>query len=220
MPCVVHTGYTPEEIVGLADEDNENDEYHAPVSLVDTWLSYKALADAGWTQERIARAKGFSRPKVTERLKYADMSTSVLECFVRSDFLKEGHAAEIVQLSDSDNLAPWLTLETAMLYVIETVTKKDKFTAKDFKAEVDRLNGLAAQVEVQRAQWEARYFNKLLNDLQGVYTGRGIQGAIDNITRQIATDKRAAEEEARAALNAAEAGRVKAEREERAARRY
>jgi hypothetical protein len=39
-------------VVRLADQDNESDEYHVKVPLLDTWASYAALADAGWTQER------------------------------------------------------------------------------------------------------------------------------------------------------------------------
>ena len=39
----------------------------------------------------------------------------VLDAFVKNDFLKEGHALEIVKVSIFDNLVPWLDRETAML---------------------------------------------------------------------------------------------------------
>jgi ParB-like chromosome segregation protein Spo0J len=52
IPVVVHEQLTDEDVVRLADQDNESDEYHVRVPLLDTWASYAALADAGWTQER------------------------------------------------------------------------------------------------------------------------------------------------------------------------
>jgi len=33
IPLVLHEGYTPDDFVGLADQDNENDEYHVKVLL-------------------------------------------------------------------------------------------------------------------------------------------------------------------------------------------
>ena len=99
----------------LADQDNENDEYHEPVGLVDTWASYKALADLGWTQERIAEAKGCKQQQVGSRIQYAGLSSRVLEYFTKNDFLKESHATEIIKLQNFCNLTPWLTSETAML---------------------------------------------------------------------------------------------------------
>ena len=105
----------------------------------------------GWTQQRIAKAKGFSQPKVAERLKYANLSEKVLDCFIRNDFLKEGHAAEIVKLSDSDNLDPWLTREDAMLHVVNSVTKNATFTANHFRKAVDRINEDAPAMGNRRA---------------------------------------------------------------------
>ena len=45
----------------LAEYDNENDEYHTPVSPVDIWAEYARLKSLGWTQQRIAKAKGVSQ---------------------------------------------------------------------------------------------------------------------------------------------------------------
>jgi hypothetical protein len=101
---VLHKGYTDEEIVGLADQDNENDEYHRPVPLVDVWMDYKRLADMGWTQQRIADAKGGARSTVASRLRWAEWPTVLRNCFVESDFLREGHATEIERLSNFDFL--------------------------------------------------------------------------------------------------------------------
>ena len=71
----------------------------------------------GWTQERIAEAKGVSQSFVAMRLQLAELPESVLAQFVKNDCLKEGHALEIVKLSNFDNLSPWLTAEQAMLEV-------------------------------------------------------------------------------------------------------
>jgi hypothetical protein len=58
-PVFVYTDLTTEELVRLADLDNENDEYHFPVPLIDVWEEYHRLANNEnpiWTQQRIADA--------------------------------------------------------------------------------------------------------------------------------------------------------------------
>lgn len=149
VPVVLHDGYAEDEITRLADEDNENDEYHAPVSVVDVWMDYKRLADMGWTQERIAKAKGVDRTQVTRRLMFAAFPENVLDLFVKNDFLREGHATEIDRLCNFHNLAPWLTREQAMLEVVESVIKdkKNKPKAKDFQEAVGVLNAVIEYVQ-------------------------------------------------------------------------
>ncbi len=124
VPVVLHEGFTDEQIVKLADEDNENDEYHTKVPIVDVWLSYLALAEQGWTQERIANAKGVKQPVVAAYLQYAAQGEAVLQEFIKNDFLKDSHAAEICKLSNFYKFDAWLTREAAMLEVIESVLKK------------------------------------------------------------------------------------------------
>lgn len=86
------------------------------------WLSYKALADAGWTQARIAQAKGVSQAQVAKRISYALLPPIVFGAFIQTPALNESHAAEISQLFDLNN--QWLTRETAMLEVIENVLRR------------------------------------------------------------------------------------------------
>jgi len=69
--------------------------------------------------ERIAEAKGCSRSVVKFVLSYSVFPNLVLEKFGTNPFLKEGHARELRELVQCTNLSPWLTRETAMLYVIE-----------------------------------------------------------------------------------------------------
>ena len=88
------------------------------------WASYKALADAGWTQQRIADAKGVSQTLAAFRLQLADLPHSVLNMFITNDSLNEGHAREIAKLLLCNNLRDWLNREAAMLEVIEKVLAK------------------------------------------------------------------------------------------------
>ncbi len=109
----------------MADQDNENDEYHVKVPIVDVWMEYKRLADmppddnGKWTQERIANAKGVSRQLVGFRLGWADLPTAIINFFAKNENLKEGYAAEITKLLDFSILSPWLSTETGMLEIID-----------------------------------------------------------------------------------------------------
>lgn len=214
VPVVLHTGYSDGEIVRLADLDNENDEYHEPVSMVDVWMSYKALKDRGWTQAQIGKAKGVSQPTVKFMLKYADMPQSVIDVFSTNDFMTEGHAREIIKLVHCTNLTPWLTRESAMLHVIEKVTKRGMFTAKDFKSEVDKLNNVITTVERFITGIDKPWADDLLQALadKQAYTQRTAQRIMDNMTQEIAIAKRAAEDAKRIELEAAERERIAAER--------
>ena len=158
IPIILHEGFTADEISRLADQDNENDEYHAPVPIVDVWMDYKRLSElpedsqGKWTQERIADAKGVSQATVGYRMQYAAFPDTVLKNFITSDFLKEGHARELLGLSHCDNLATWLTRDSDMMEVInevlaECAKKKKQPTAKMFKAKVDVLNKLIAEAD-------------------------------------------------------------------------
>lgn len=94
----------------LADEDNENDEYHAPVPLPDVWAEYKRLHEGeGWTQQQIAQAKGVTQSSVSVYLRFAAFPKPVLNAFIKHAVLKEEHARELLKLSKFDNFAPWLT---------------------------------------------------------------------------------------------------------------
>lgn len=112
IPVIQHYGCSDDEVAFLAEYDNENDEYHTPVSPVDIWAEYARLKSIGWTQQRIAKAKGVSQGTVSERLKFNTVSDKVKE-FIGKGLLDEFHLREICQLSAADNLSPWLTTEQA-----------------------------------------------------------------------------------------------------------
>lgn len=107
IPVVLHEGFTDEEIVRLADVDNENDEYHTPVSIVDVWADYARLHDEeGWTQARIAQAKGVAQQMVSLRMSLHGLPPAV-KSFTSQGILSEAHLAEIQRVQV--NLYPWLT---------------------------------------------------------------------------------------------------------------
>ena len=139
VPVIIHEGFTPDEITRLADQDNENDEYHEPVSIVDVWMDYKRLSDMGWTGERIAKAKGVSGGLVSLRLQYAEWPSPIRDSFTNGT-LTEGHAREfrsLLQCKDFD----WMSFETAALEIIELAVKRGG-TAKHFAELVAQYNAV------------------------------------------------------------------------------
>ena len=65
IPVIPHKDCSDDEVAFLAEYDNENDEYHTLVSPVDIWAEYARLKSLGWTQQRIAKAKGVSQATVS-----------------------------------------------------------------------------------------------------------------------------------------------------------
>lgn len=218
LPAFVYEGYDEAEIVRMAEQDNENDEYHRPVPLVDTWLHYKALADAGWTQQRIAQAKGVSQTLVAFRLQLADMPRRVLDAFITNEALTESHAREVARLLQCNNLSLWYSREQAMLDVLQRCLNKTNLTAKIVAAEVERTNAILqlAQTAYDSLDESSRpVFVERLAD-STARSQAGVQAVIDALTREIAQERRRAEEELRIATDAAERARIEAERAERA----
>lgn len=218
VPIVLHEGFSEDELTRLADEDNENDEYHAPVSVVDVWMDYKRLADAGWTQQRIAEAKGVSRETVKFRLMYASLPHRIVSAFGKSDVLKESHAAELCKLVNFTNLEEWRTFESVALKVIDTVLDRVGVkgpTAKQFKDEVERQNEITKMAqsiyESLDAEWQQSFVDALVS--ANAETKAQIQSAHNAIIKQ---QLKAAEERQRAAMAEqakADAARQQAQKE-------
>lgn len=217
VPVVIHEGLTDEDIVRLSDEDNENDEYHTPVSCVDVWLSYKTLADSGWTQERIARAKEVNRAYVSLRLDLAQLPLSVLDKFVRNDFLKESHGLELVKMLESNNLSPWLTREGAMLEIIDLVLKKSPTspTATQFKEAVTTYNKLIEYVSGCYDSLLEEWREKFIDELRDTRSTDQVQKAYARISEMIVNKKR--EEERQKLLETQQAQKETLEAEHKAA---
>ena len=208
IPCVVHVGFTEDEIVGLADLDNENDEYHEEVSIVDTWMSYLALARDGWTQQRIADAKGVSQKSVSNYIRCANLPKSILD-FSNRELINERHAIELLNLVTATNP------ESAMLYVIEQAGAAA--TAKDFKALVAKVNDALSLLDGAFKGLPYRWQQELRKETDGIFDQYTIQKKIDKITHAIAKEKREIEEKALAKLEKAKQERLEAERIEKEA---
>ncbi len=221
VPVVLHEGYTEDEITRLADQDNENDEYHTPVSVVDVWTDYKRLADVGWQKQRIADAKSVTNSTVTARLKYAAFPKEVLAIFFKNDFLKEGHAAQIDLISNFENLTPWLDRESAMSLVVESVLSKTTApTAQQFKLEVEKINAvitMATEYSDKLRQWSDYLIDELARTK--ARTKADVQSCYNAIIRMKAADAREKEDEARRQASEAERQRLDMERQEEQARR-
>jgi site-specific DNA-methyltransferase (adenine-specific) len=138
VPLLLHEGFTIDEIVSLETQDNKNDEYHTKISVVDVWAEYARLRDEeGWTQERIASAKGISQPMVTYRLKLHDKLPEEIKKFITQGKLEETHCREIINLSLELYFSPWLTTEQLWLKLAKKAID-GKLSVSQLKQEVDR----------------------------------------------------------------------------------
>jgi ParB-like chromosome segregation protein Spo0J len=128
VPVFVHHGLSDEQISRKSDQDNENDEYHAPVSLPDIWTEcYRLYREEGWTQQRIAEAKGWTRQLVNVRIRWHETLPDNGRTAVFDGLLDEGHvqAVSSVTLVVAD-LQPWLTTGQAQSELIEEVLSKPR----------------------------------------------------------------------------------------------
>jgi len=113
VPILLHVGLTDDEISHRADVDNENDEYHTPVSSVDMWAEYARLKEEeGWTQERIAKVKGVSQKTISVCLRLHTLPEKV-KSFIHQGSLTETHLIQIIEIYIDVYFSPWLTTEQA-----------------------------------------------------------------------------------------------------------
>lgn len=217
VPVIVFDGFTEDEITGLADQDNENDEYHAPVSVVDVWMDYKRLKELGWDQDRIRKAKGVLQSEVSARLKYASFPPNVLQEFIKTDSLKESHAAELSRLSNFDN--PWLWREAAMLEIIDAAIRKagaaKNVTAKQIADLVDTYNGFiklaSAYAENLPTEWREKFLDELITAT--ARTKPAVEAAYGRIVAAQEKEARTHAEELARQQDAAKAEQMRLERE-------
>lgn len=216
VPVVVFEGFTDDEITGLADQDNENDEYHAPVSVVDVWMDYKRLADMGWNQTRIAKAKGVSQTLVSFRLDFASWPETVRGIITKAD-LDEAHARELSHLLQCNN--HWLWWEAAALEIIDAAIRKagaaKNVTAKQVADLVAQYNGFIdlAQTYAERLNpdWREKFLNELIATT--ARTKPAVEAAYGRIVETQRKDAQRKAEELARQQNEAEADRMRLERE-------
>lgn len=221
VPVVLHEGFTFQQIAKLADEDNENDEYHAPVPVVDMWLEYRRLKDEeGWDVETISQAKGVRKTLVYDRLTYAQLPASVLAAFSANDCLKESHAAELCKIPECGNLAPWMNREQAMLNILKKILERYlQPTAKNFAHQIERQSEVVILAESYRDNLEACWQASLLTALahHQADTKADVEDCYAAVVAEYTEYSRQQEETARRALAAAEQERVRVEQEKRQA---
>jgi site-specific DNA-methyltransferase (adenine-specific) len=120
-----YEGYSDDEIVQLSDYDNKCDEYHVPVHWVDEVKSYVRLRDLGWTQERIAKAKGIDRSHISKKIRIYDEIINNAKINdkinVRETSLRLSHLEEILVLGVSPIFSSWLTTDAIRLDFIEKI---------------------------------------------------------------------------------------------------
>ena len=114
IPILLHEGLTPEQISQKADIDNENDEYHTPVSVIQVWAEYARLRDEEmWTQEQIALVKGIDKSWVSKRQKWHDKLSYIIKGWVATGDLSEGHLDALTGIFAPSQLFPWISSEQA-----------------------------------------------------------------------------------------------------------
>lgn len=145
IPVVVHEGYSDDEIARLADEDNEADEYHARVPVLDVWAEYHRLwKDEGWTQARIGAAKGCDVPTVSRRVKWHSSLPSVARQATCDGIFDEGHCEALSSLTcDVASLARWLTTEQAQAELVAEVLGKHRGKTEGIKPTVATVRDAA-----------------------------------------------------------------------------
>lgn len=135
VPVVLYDGISEDMVSRLSDQDNDNDGYHAPVSIVDVWAEYARLRDEeGWDQTRIGEVKNLERSVISRRQKAHTISDTCKQ-FVREGRLHESHVWVIQALCVATRLAPWLTTQQAWEEVaVKTVADSGVYGTKSSRA--------------------------------------------------------------------------------------
>lgn len=214
IPCVIHEGLEEADIVRLADEDNENDEYHNKVSPVDVWAHYAYLDNLGWQQQEIARAKGVSKSLVSERIKW-NLLPDKLKKEVLTENVTEGHLREVCTLVLTLELESWLAIDQAQLELISH-SAKQKLTVRQTSEQVAKLKEV-----IKLAQ---DYYSQLAPDWQPAFveslaktkarSKAEVQTTYNGIVNQMTREARRKEEELAQQQSQAEAERIRLEREQ------
>lgn len=224
VPIVLHVGFSEDDIARLADEDNENDEYHEKVSILDIWAEYWRLnKEEGWARERVAKAKGVHINTVGLRIRLHESAPSSMKKAVTDGVFDEGHCEAIsAVVTDVCDLAPWLTSAQAQSELAEEVLGKHRGSSTGIKptvavvrAAAKRWKEMIAEAEARLEQvpeeWRARFVDLLV--LPKARNVAAVQGAFAAVAKERATEARRQEDEARRQQSEAEAERVRLEQE-------
>lgn len=138
VPVVVFDGLNGDEIARLESQDDENDEYHAPVPVLDVWAEYYRLVkEEGWSQQRIADAKRVDTATVSLRLKlFATLPQNARKATCAGT-LDEGHLIAFDGVTcDITSLEPWLTTQQSQSELVAEILSKHRGSSEGVKPTV------------------------------------------------------------------------------------
>ena len=213
VPIVLHEGLTEDDIVRLADEDNENDEYHARVSPVDVWENYAWLSEQRWTQERIAKAKGVKQAIVSKRIGLHKLPEAI-KTFIHQDKLGEAHLIEMSALFIDEYFSAWLTTDQARLEIVQEAAKR-KMTTKDTRKLAQKWRDMIALAKTHYEDLSKEYRDLFLDELQAnnARTQAAVQQAYNYAVEKHLADVAQAQAELAKKQSEAEAERLRLEQE-------
>jgi site-specific DNA-methyltransferase (adenine-specific) len=161
IPVFLYQDCTTEQLCRMAYEDNEQADAQQPFSMVDVWMDYKAKADAGWKQQKIADVLGVTQANVSYRISFASFSKDVLAKIITTPILNERHCREFLELSPGDKL----TQGELLCNIIDDVLSRSKEpTSKHFKAEVEKYNKYIETLDAWAAKLEPPHLEAFLSE--------------------------------------------------------
>jgi ParB/RepB/Spo0J family partition protein len=155
VPIVLHEGLTDEDKVRLAQQDNEDDEYHEPVKDVDKWRHYAWLnKELGWSQDKVGKTKGVGQKMAGNRIRLFGLPDDI-KSFSSQGLIEEGHLIEILGLEVDYYFNDWLATEQAQHELIQKAIKdKSKNGSKSTKAVREDVNIWKAFIEEAERVYE------------------------------------------------------------------
>jgi len=116
--------------------------------VVDVWTEYARLRDdEGWTQERIAKAKGTNRTQVSRRLKWHDNVPKEINEYVHQEKLTEKHLEDITLLCIDAHFRDWLTTSGLWIALAELAIEKNSPSPSSRKKLTERRIARRCQSE-------------------------------------------------------------------------
>ena len=137
IPLRIYEDIDDGEISRLADLDNENDEYHVPVSPVDVWAEcWRLKSEERWKQQKIADAKGWPKSLVSERCGWHEKLPEQAKQACSAGTLDEQHIRQFSTIVLPVELSDWLTTTQAQEELIAEVLGKHRGSSVGIKPTV------------------------------------------------------------------------------------
>lgn len=224
VPIVLHEGFSDDQIARLADEDNENDEYHEHVSLVDIWAEYWRLnKEEGWTARRIGEAKGLTESQAALRVRLHEQLPQATKKATVDGLFDEGHAVAILGVTvDINSFSLWLTTSQAQTELTQEVLGKHRGSTAGIKPTVSVVRAAAKRWKEMISEAE-RVFALVSEEWQECFVAllveskarnsAAVQRSFSTIATQQAEAAKLQEEELLRQQGAAAAERLRLEQE-------